>query len=191
MIKSRDDYVAYRIQDGTWKRDFKTFMFNDIERFKVILRKAEFYTNCSSTLFGRCLGYGYRFMLNRFGRKLGFSIPVNAFGPGLSIPHWGTIVVNPAARVGKNCRLHVCVNIGATGGSNKAPKIGDNVYIAPGVKIFGEIEIADDVALAANAVVNRSVTQKGVTVGGVPAKIIGEGGRVAAGWLPEKNREES
>ena len=83
------------------------------------------------------------------------------------------------------------MNIGATGGSNKAPKIGNNVYIAPGVKIFGEIEIADDVALAANAVVNRSVTQKGVTVGGVPAKVIGEGGSVAAGWLPEKNREES
>lgn len=104
--------------------------------------------------------------------KLGFSIPINVFGPGLSIPHYGTIVVNKATQVGKNCRLHEGVNIGATNGSAAAPKIGDNVFIGSGAKIIGDISIADDVAIGANAVVVTSITEKGVTYGGVPAKKI-------------------
>ena len=94
------------------------------------------------------------------------------FGPGLSIAHYGTIVVNDAARVGKNCRIHEGVNIGATNGSLRAPQIGDNVFIGTGAKIIGDLTIADDVAIGANAVVVKSITEKGVTYGGIPAKKI-------------------
>ena len=94
------------------------------------------------------------------------------FGPGLSIAHYGTIVVSTAARVGKNCRLHEGVNIGATNGSSRAPQIGDNVFIGTGAKIIGDITIADDVAIGANAVVVKSIQEQGITVGGVPAKKI-------------------
>lgn len=106
--------------------------------------------------------------------NLDFSIPLNTLGKGVSIAHRGTIVINSKARLGQNCRIHVCVNIGAYG--EGAPKIGKNVYIAPGAKIFGNIEIADDIAIGANAVVNKSFTEKNISIGGIPAKKISNNG---------------
>lgn len=38
--------------------------------------------------------------------KLSISIKPNVFGPGLSIAHYGGIVVNPNAHIGSNCRIH-------------------------------------------------------------------------------------
>lgn len=104
--------------------------------------------------------------------KLGFSIPLNVFGPGLGIAHYGTIVVNGNAKIGANCRIHIAVNIGASNGSKKAPKLGNNVYIGPGVKIFGDITVADNVVIGANAVVNKSIDEEGSVVVGIPARKI-------------------
>ena len=113
-----------------------------------------------------------KFRFKRLSMKLGFSIPLNVFEEGLSIAHYGTIVVNSKAKVGKNCRLQEGVNIGATNGSPNAPIIGNNVFIGTGAKIIGDITIADDVAIGANAVVVKSIEEAGVTYGGVPAKKI-------------------
>lgn len=108
---------------------------------------------------------------------MGYFIPLNVFGPGLSISHYGSIVINPNSRIARNCRIHACVNIGTKAGfSDKAPKIGDNVYIGPGAKIFGDIVIADGIAIGANAVVNKSFLEPNVTIGGIPAKIISNKG---------------
>ena len=75
----------------------------------------------------------------------GFSIPINVFGKGLSIAHRGTIVVNGKARIGENCRIHACVNIGTVPGVNGvAPTIGDNVYIGPSVCVVGNVVINND-----------------------------------------------
>jgi len=49
------------------------------------------------------------------------------------------------------------------------------VYIGPGAKIFGAITIGDGAAIGANAVVHRDVSP-GVTVGGVPARVISDKG---------------
>ena len=97
------------------------------------------------------------------------------FGPGLAILHYGTIVVNSGARIGSNCRIHTGVNIGAQlGRGDEVPKIGHNCYIAPGAKIFGAIEIGDNTAVGANAVVNKSFPEGNVTIGGIPAKVISQ-----------------
>ena len=107
---------------------------------------------------------------------LGFSIPINVFGPGLAIVHRGTIIVSDAARIGSNCRIHACTNIGANSGSSFAPKIGNNVYIGPGAKIFGEISIADGIAIGANSVVNKSFYEQRIGIAGAPAKKINDKG---------------
>lgn len=83
-------------------------------------------------------------------------------------------MVHPNAVIGKNCRIHECVTIGATNGSTSAAKIGDNVFLASGAKIIGDVEIANDVAVGANAVVVKDILKPGITVGGVPAKQISE-----------------
>lgn len=106
--------------------------------------------------------------------KLGFSIPINVFGPGLSIAHYGTIVVSQYASVGSNCRLHVGVNIGANGGKNCAPTIGDNVYIGPGAILFGDITIADGAFIGANSTVNKSFEHANSVLAGTLAKVVKE-----------------
>ncbi len=50
-------------------------------------------------------------------------------------------------------------------------KVGNNVWIGPGAVIIGPVILEDNVIVAANAVVNKSVP-KGCIVGGIPAKII-------------------
>lgn len=112
----------------------------------------------------------------RLGLELGFEIPINVFGPGLAIVHRGLLIVNPHTKRGKNCRIHAGVNIGtAAGFSDATPKIGNNIYIGPGAKLFGKITIGNDVAIGANSVVNKSFGDK-VTIAGVPAKIINNKG---------------
>ena len=107
-------------------------------------------------------------------RSLGFHLPLNIFDEGLSIAHYGALVVNTRARVGKNCRVHAMVVIGATNGDPAAPIIGDNVYIGAGAKIIGDIRIADGVAIGANAVVVKSIDEPNTTWGGVPARKISD-----------------
>ena len=113
-----------------------------------------------------------KYLLRKKSIQLGFSIPENCFEEGLSIAHYGNIVVNPNARIGKNCRIHTGVNIGSSAIEDGFPEIGNNAYIGPGAKIFGAIVIGDNTVIGANAVVNKSFPEGGVTLGGIPAKVI-------------------
>ena len=55
------------------------------------------------------------------------------------------------------------------------PVIGNNVNIGVGAKIIGDIYIADNVCIGANAVVTESCHVEGATLIGVPAKMIKKG----------------
>ncbi len=126
----------------------------------------------------KLLSFYYRHRKDLLGVKLGFSIPLNVADMGLSIAHIGPIIINSGAHIGRYCRIHVGVNIGTELGFNDhAPIIGNNVFISPGVKVFGSIKIEDDVVIGANAVVNKSILEKNICVAGVPAKKISERGR--------------
>ena len=183
MINSFDDYKYYlncdKVGLGINEKGIvsliKNILFpNLIWKFQKTLRKLEYYHNCKHRLIEKPKYYYLKYKFRKISVKLGFSIPINVFGPGLTIVHYGTIVVNQNAKVGKNCRIHACTNIGASGGKKEAPKIGDNVYIGPGAKIYGNIMIADNCAIGANAVVNKSFNQKGYMIAGNPAIAIKE-----------------
>lgn len=183
MIKSKADYYNYLEQDKkALVKEPKSFEDriigylspNPNYTFQKRLRKLEYYTNCKNKGIYKLYVIYLRYKFKKISIKLGFSIPLNVFGPGLSIVHYGTIVVNNRARIGKNCRIHACVNIGASGGQKAAPQIGDNVYIAPGAKIFGDIKIPNNTAIGANAVVNKSFEEENKVLGGIPAKVIGD-----------------
>lgn len=115
--------------------------------------------------------YAY-YRYKKISLKTGFSIPKNVCDQGLSLPHYGSIVINANCRIGANCRIQNNVNIGANRGSSKAPKIGNNVYIGPGAVIYGDIEIADNCYIGANAVVNKSFNIPFSVIAGVPAKVV-------------------
>ena len=108
----------------------------------------------------------------RLSLLTGISIPKNTCSEGLTLYHFGSIVVNAACKIGRNCCIMNNVNIGANQGSLKAPKIGDDVYIGHGAVIFGDIEIADGCYIGANAVVNKSFLEPNSVIVGIPAKVI-------------------
>lgn len=179
MIYTKEDLKAYLSADA--KANSRTsvkakFLGDEIWKYIVALRKTEYYTN-QTGLYEKVmlpLRIFYKFKLHNLGIKLGYSIPINAIEKGFAIVHYGTIVIANGARIGENCRIHEGVTIGATNGSRKAAVIGNNVFLATGAKIIGDISIADDVAIAANAVVTKSITEKGTTWGGIPAKKISD-----------------
>lgn len=185
MIKCKSDLKKYieidRKSNGV--NSLASELRNDLFRYVKTMRKYEYYNNCSKNIILK-LYYHYRF--KKLSEKYGFSIAINTFGPGLNIIHKGTILVNPHAKIGSNCRINVDTVIGAAfATSDKCPTIGNNCFIAPGAKIIGEITIGDDCIIGANAVVTKDVPNN-VTVGGVPAKIIkytGSKGRFA--YYPE------
>lgn len=147
-------------------------LWNEIYIFERRLRKLEYAINCQRNILIRIIR---KYLFRRISIKLGFSIPPNTFGPGLSIAHRGTIVVNGGARIGANCRIHADVNIGTEAGkSASAPKIGDNCYIGPGAKIFGEIVIGPGTVIGANSVVNKSFPDGNQTLAGIPARKISD-----------------
>ena len=162
MIKSKAELKEYISSDESnyFSRSptIKQKLFDDVWRYQVCLRKCEYLlnTNRMPYLFLNIPYIIQKMKLKKLGYKLGFSISENTFAKGLSIAHYGSIVVSPHARVGENCRIHVGVNIGMGARGEGAPKIGNNVYIAPGAKLFGDIVIGDDTVIGANAVVNKS-----------------------------------
>lgn len=180
MIRSRGDYRAYLETDRAalgastrWpllrSANSMIWLTDPVYRWEKLLRKCEYWENCHPG----ALSLPYRLWLRRrFAResaRLGFSIPLNVFGPGLCILHYGSVVVSRHARIGGGCTVNSCVNIGAHRGG--APVIGEGVYIGPGAKLFGPIEIADGVRVGANAVVCRSCLLPGATLLGVPAEV--------------------
>ena len=146
-----------------------------IWKYEILLRKCEFYNNCKKGFFSKILGKVLKIKFIKLGQRLGFSIPLNVFDKGLYIAHIGSIVVNQYSSIGKNCRIHEGTCIGADG-TNEAPIIGNNVFIATGAKIIGNVRIADDVAIGANAVVVKDILEPNTTWGGVPAKKISDNG---------------
>ena len=179
MITDKQSYLQCLEQDavanGRTTKKPKLFG-DDIWKFILILRKNEYLKTFRG--WKRMLLLPYikiqTLLLHRASIRCGFTIPLGTFDAGLSIAHRGTLVVNPTARIGKNCRIHEGVTIGSTNGSKQAAVIGNNVFIATGVKVIGDIQIADDVAIGANAVVVKDILEPGTTWAGVPARKVSD-----------------
>lgn len=175
--KYRQNYKEDLKQTGIYKAGLKYRFIDCRYKFYKSLRITEYYdymAKSKSNGIYKILRNFFLFRHIKLCDKYNWGIPINVFGPGLAIIHRGTIIVNGNAKVGKNCRIHVCTNIGQAlvGGVSGAPKLGDNIYIGPGVKMFGPIELGDNIAIGANAVVNKSFKEGNCTLGGVPARII-------------------
>ncbi|MBV6403737.1 MAG: serine acetyltransferase [Flavobacteriales bacterium] len=178
MIRSYKEYREYLEADRiALRRGERVLWFDEVWRFQRALRRVEYLMNCRKHQ-GPLWRLRYiiaTFRLHRLSLRCGFDIPPNTFGPGLSIAHRGTIVVHPDARIGRNCRLHVGVVIGTRPGPFElVPTIGDNCYIGPGAKIFGDIVIGPNIAIGANSVVNRSFTEGHMTIAGAPARKVSD-----------------
>ncbi len=110
--------------------------------------------------------------VNVLGRGIGIELWEGCFEKGLHIYHPNGIVVNSNAKVGKNCILHGNNCIGNDGYSEISPIIGDDCELGVGAVVIGNIKIANNVRLAAGAVVIHSIEENFVLVAGIPGKIV-------------------
>ena len=180
MIKSKVDLKWYISQDRklngfaanrTFFDILKEFIYPNSITVLRYMRKLEYYTNVKA--FGASFFKKYYyFKYRKASRELGYSIAINTCGPGLSLPHYGTIIISGHAKIGCNCRIHACVNIGASAGKEIAPTIGDNVYIGPSCVLYGDIVIGNNNTIGANATVNKSYTEEHVVIAGSPAIVV-------------------
>ena len=183
MIKSRSELKEYISADNNFLRpvgvkstiiaNYINYPNQLIRRYLYYLRHQEYYINTAkgNKLKG-FLGLYYERRKNRLGMRLGIEIGPNCFGKGLSIWHAGNIVVNEDARIGEYCTLHGGNCIGNNGKDPAVPEIGDNVDIGYGAVVIGGITIAEGCVIGANAVVTKSVTEKGSRIVGVPGRRI-------------------
>jgi serine O-acetyltransferase len=96
--------------------------------------------------------------------------PQTRIGPGLTILHFGGVVITRECEIGPNCLLYHNVSL-VTMRSRRGPQIGANFYAGVGATVIGEVTIEDDVTCGAGALVTRSVPKDAV-VAGVPARIL-------------------
>lgn len=111
-------------------------------------------------------------------------------GKGLVIHNWSGVMIEEVT-VGGNCIIYQGATIGHLRhfrgvGRKKgrtAPRIGNNVYLASGCKVLGDVVIGDNVVVGANSLVITSLPDN-CTVLGVPARIVTRNNR----WIAEKRR---
>lgn len=185
MIESKADLNRYISEDmsfyhqySKWDQ-FMLMLLQDpaylITKYLRFLRKEEYYFNARHDFIGKLL-YLYWFRKkNQLGNKLGFKIPKNCFGPGLTIYHQGNIIVNEAARIGANCRLHGNNCIGNKGTEDLAPVVGNNLDLGFGACVIGGVTLGDNLVVGANAVIVKSIPYGNATVTGIPARELGKG----------------
>jgi serine O-acetyltransferase len=192
-IKMSSDLMRFKDLKKMWYSDlFRYEEDNIINIRKLLLRQYispgycfSFWLRFSSYLskknkFWFPLYLVSRVILQRYKYKFGIGIsPKVKIGPGLYIGHFGGIIINSQAVIGKNCNISHGVTIGMANRGTKrgVASIGDNVYIGPGAKIVGAVKIGNNVAIGANCVVTKDMPDNAVVVG-VPGKIISLEGSV-------------
>ena len=193
MIKSRRDLQAY-IKADCCKNFKQRSLLDKIKHYLVTnpinytaltnsyivnLRYAEYHHNNSffvgmksfMSVFHTLMTIYYFGKLKRLSLKTGIQIPPNTIGAGLTIFHYGTIIVNPYAKIGSGAVLNPGVTIGNKHGRYDTPIIGDNVTFGTGAKVIGPIRVGNNVVIAPNAVVVKDVPNNAI-VAGIPAKVL-------------------
>lgn len=107
----------------------------------------------------------------------GVELPVSAdIGPGLYLPHAGTVVVHEGVRAGRNLTLLHGTTLGNAEAGGDPPVLGDNVAVLVNASVFGPIHVGDGARIAPHAVVLNDVAAQTI-VGGIPAKPLSSSAR--------------
>lgn len=172
QIQSREDYLDFLKADKSANHFHKLFpipFYDYIWIYLRIMRSLECLDNCypNTKKIQKAI---QKFRLRQYSVKLGISIPPHTFGKGLTLWHWGSIIINPKVDGGDFVVIQSDVNI------SENVKIGNYVYLAPGVKVLEGVEIRERVIVGANSVVTKSIYEDNTTWVGCPAHKIKDNG---------------
>lgn len=160
---------------------FKAFIASPTTRYLLLFRIVSYMKGKKRWI----LFYPVVYMLYRHLQyKTGIQIrPGTKIGGGIRFIHFGDVVLNASARLGKKCIIFNGVTLGAGFLGGLAPQVGDNVVICTGAKLIGDIKVGNNVIIGAGAVVVKDVPNNAV-VGGVPAKILSmDGAEKVKAWM--------
>ena len=146
-----------------------------LRKHQIILRKAEYYANTNKKL--RFAFYKVR--LTKMQCKYSIHIPLNTCGKGLKIMHLGPILINGKARLGENCSLHINTALVARGTDDLVPTLGNGIVVGIGSVIVGGVCLADNIAVGACSMVNKSFDEPNIAIAGSPAKKISDNGTLS------------
>ena len=139
-----------------------------IWRYIKYLRYSEYYTlkyRKSKNIANLLMLLLSLHILRKMSYKTGFQIPPFTCGKGLTIWHWGSIIINENVRIGENCTLHPGVLIGWKDSEHPGcAKIGDNVFIGSGTKVIGPVTIGNNVILGQNLVITKDIPDDSIVV---------------------------
>jgi len=153
-----------RAHGGRWgAQGFWALLVYRFGRWRYSVRPAPLRKLCSAA---------YKMMFKLVQVVAGIELPCEVeLGRGLTIDHFGGIVVSGYARFGDNCRIRSGVCVGLSRVDDPcAPVIGNNVDIGAGAKVLGRITVGDNVIIGANAVVTKSVPPNSIA-SGIPAVV--------------------
>lgn len=135
-------------------------------QYTYLLRRSQLARSAVSRMFWATL-------LKLCSYKFAIQIPHHTkIGRGFRIVHWGHIVVNPGAIIGKNFNISQGCLIGnAQGKRIGTPIIGDNVCMNANSIIIGGVKVGNNVLIAPGAFVNFDVPDNSIVIGN-PGRII-------------------
>lgn len=175
MISSKNELKFYLMADsmmnlGCFKRSprkiIRDLFVPDYQmRFLRAMRKNSYYSHQKGIINKIWGGYN-KLIQRRLGMLLGWSINADAFGYGLLLPHYGTIVVGPNI-IGNYAVLQTSTCI-----SGNMKTIGNALYLATGAKLTTKVVLGDNVTVAANSVVTKSFPEGNVLLAGMPATVL-------------------
>lgn len=97
--------------------------------------------------------------------------PGATIGRRFFIDHGMGVVIGETTEIGDDCMLYQAVTLGGTSleQTKRHPTLHDGVTVGAGAKVLGPVEIGEQSAVGANAVVVKSAPAHSVLIG-VPAK---------------------
>ena len=164
------DAKNFPLENEWWGKRVMNHLFSNpisdqkyIWKYIYTLRHVEYHFN-NKGIYHILMSLYYRWLLREYSYKTGFQIPPNTCGKGLTIWHWGPIIINSKCKLGENCTLYPMVLIGHKSTCSPAPVLGDNVFVGAGSKIIGDIRIGNNVVIGQNVTIVKNIPDKTIIV---------------------------
>lgn len=176
MIRTKRELELYILADRMINRGVfhysllhrikKIFIPDYVMSFLESMRRAEYYKEQHGVINKLCF-YWNSIKFNKLGYKLGFSIGLNTLSYGVSIPHYGTIIVGKENSIGKYAVLHTSTCITSMGSI-----IGDGLNLSTGSVITKKVMLGNYITTCANSIINNNFLTDRKLIGGSVAQYI-------------------
>src|SRR5690625_56585 len=151
--------------------------------FEVFLTSSGLHAVCAHLIAHNCYQWNLHFIarvISPISRFLtGIEIhPGAKIGRRFFIDHGMGVVIGETCEIGDNVTIYQGVTLGGTGHEKgkRHPTIKNNVLIATGAKVLGNITIGENSKVGAGSVVLKDVPDNS-TVVGIPGRIVKQNGK--------------